>query len=664
MLTRFTQPTFSLPAALMACCLVLSAWLPVHAAAVEPQSDFAQQRDKYLQARDALASGRTAEYESLRTQLSNYPLLPYLEYEELLPRLPDLAAQEQNHAQVDLFLERHAGTWLARQFERAWVDELARLERWDDFLRYHKPSNSSTELTCLAITAALNAGDTSVLDKVAPLWNVTRSQPNICDPVFEVWLEAGLLTPDVAWDRFSKTLNARQHSLARYISRQMPATERALAELYLQVDANPRLLAQPDQFSTQQPQMQEIVLHGLRRLALSDAPAAMQLWQLHAGRQQFDPAVGDSVQRYIAQRLLLQGHISETETLLASAPDLTSETLISWLLRDALKQQNWQRVETWLAYLPEEARQSERWQYWRARALTAKDDPEATAEALQIYRALAQTRSFYGFLAADLLGIGYELVDRPVPVTDIDMLALYGINGVMRARELYLAGDELNALGEWQLATASMSPEQNIASGKLADSWGWHRHGIQAMIRAGYWDDLQLRFPLAYSEQVNRAASEYDISPLLLFSIARQESAFMHDVRSPAGALGLMQLMPATAQQTASRAGMRITTQDLFTPEINIGLGTRYLSQLLGEFNGNRVLAAAAYNAGPNRVRQWLRNAESPLPLDIWIETIPFGETRGYVQNVLAYSVIYGYRLGDAVRMLTPVEAVMLIGGE
>lgn len=132
----------------------------------------------------------------------------------------------------------------------------------------------------------------------------------------------------------------------------------------------------------------------------------------------------------------------------------------------------------------------------------------------------------------------------------------------------------------------------------------------------------------------------------------------MHDVRSPAGARGLMQLMPATARQTASRNGIGTSNLDLYDPYTNIRLGTHYMAELMEEFEGNRVLAAAAYNAGPNRVKQWLRRtADNPLPVDMWIETIPFAETRGYVQNVLAYSVIYGYRKGEKIRFLTEAEA-------
>ena len=132
----------------------------------------------------------------------------------------------------------------------------------------------------------------------------------------------------------------------------------------------------------------------------------------------------------------------------------------------------------------------------------------------------------------------------------------------------------------------------------------------------------------------------------------------MHDVRSGAGALGLMQLMPATGRETAQSLGMRINNQDLLKPEVNIRLGSHYFNRMLRDFNGNRALAAAAYNAGPNRVRQWLRQtSENPLPLDAWIEIIPFAETRTYVQNILAFHVIYAYRRGESVSFLTPEEA-------
>src|SRR5690606_17081182 len=142
-----------------------------------------------------------------------------------------------------------------------------------------------------------------------------------------------------------------------------------------------------------------------------------------------------------------------------------------------------------------------------------------------------------------------------------------------------------------------------------------------------------------------------------LYAIARQESAFREDARSPVGAMGLMQLMPATAREMAKRSGMSFQPQDLLKPEKNIALGSRYLNELLNQFNGNRILAAAAYNAGPSRVKRWLSKDDAKLPYDVWIETIPFQETRGCVQNVLSFSVIYAYRTGAKQPVVTREEA-------
>lgn len=619
-------------------------------------ADKAEQRKLFERAQEALRRGQTREFRQLLGQLENYPLHPYLEYAYIQRRLHLLP-----QAQVDDFLARQGGSYLAEKLERQWVDTLAKQRQWEAVIRYHNPRNTTTELQCHALRARLNTGDESAYAEVAPLWNVSKSQPKACDPVFAAWMDAGHLTGEIAWQRFGKTLKARQHSLARYIMKKMPAAERALADLYYQVDRNPRLLQQQSRFSRQSARMQEIILHGLERLSLRDAALALALWHNYDAQQLFDDDARLHTQRYIAVRLLRQGYTRETEELLAAAPALSSESLTEWLVRDALRKQDWPRVEKWLARLPADSRHSERWRYWQARLLAQQPGDEARAEAEAIYRSLSKTRSFYGFLAADILGIEYHLADKPIAVEQALLEEVAGMPAVERARELYIMGDNLNARREWYHLTAGMDDQQVIAAGKLAERWGWHRNGIQAMIQARYWDDLQLRFPLAYHEQVTSAARDNAITPHLLFAIARQESAFTPDARSPAGALGLMQLLPSTAKQTASRAGLRINTYDLLQPDTNITLGSRYITQLLNEFKGNRILAAAAYNAGPSRVKQWLsKDTRDSLPFDIWIETIPYRETRGYVQNVLAYSVIYGYRLGDVKPFITEGEASAL----
>jgi len=624
----------------------------------------AKQRELYLQARQAQRNGHVADYLALRSQLDDYPLLPYLDYHDLSPQLAASAQRGSGYEAVESFLTRNRESWLGDRLERQWVDALAAEQRWDDLLRYYNPRNTTTTLRCQYLRARLDNGDTTALEQAADLWNVAVSQPNVCDPVFEAWMDTGMPTADIAWSRFSKTLVAGHHNLARYVMTLLSDEDRQLAELWLRIDRSPSSLRDAS-LTADTPKTRQVLLHGLRRLTANDAISAMAVMRDRNVLQAIPADEGVELQRFILMRMLLQDDIARAEEILVATPSLMSETLGGYLIRDALRQQDWPRVEEWLMRLPQESRDSERWQYWMARTLAREGSPEARAQAQTILASLSQLRSFYGFMAADIIGAGYQMVDRPVAVDQTALNSLTDIPSIQRARELYLLGEEDDARSEWRYATTRMTQEQVIASGKLADDWGWHRHSIQAMIQVGYWDDLALRFPLAWQDLLVGAATDLAIQPEFMFAIARQESAFMRDVRSPAGARGLMQLMPGTAQDMAREVGLQISNADLYRPEVNVILGGRYLQQLLEQFGNNRILAAMAYNAGPNRVRQWLRDApETPLPLDVWIETIPYLETRGYVQNVLSYAVIYGYRMGSDVALLSENENSSVIRAE
>ena len=616
-----------------------------------------QQREVFLAARAALSNDENAIYQNLLEQLDAYPLRPYLEYGSLSTRLSQLASTDNSTADVDDFLLLYPGTYLALRLERAWVRELALQERWLDVQRYHRPSNTTVELTCYALHARILGGDTSAFNEVASLWNVSRSQVNNCDPVFAAWIDDGRLTPEVTWQRFSKTIKAGRNALARYVATLLPEKEKALADLYLRVDHDPHLLEDQTAFSVRTPEMLEIALYGLRQLAVSDASLAWSLIEAYQAQLSFPLEDLVSLQRYTIQRLILTDEIEKAEMVLLENPELITESFVSQIVRDALKDLDWPRVSAWINRLTQEQRATDRWQYWQAKVLTHEGNVDALIEAHNLLMLASQNRSYFGFLAANQLDVEYEFADQPVLVSPEQIREVNDIPAIERAYELYLIGDEPNALNEWNFASAQMTDAQVMASGRVAESWGWHRNSIQAMIRAQYWNDLQLRFPLAYAESFNSTAAEFSLPPHLLYAIARQESALMHDVRSSAGALGLMQLMPGTGREMAARAGLRISSQDLLNPELNIKLGTRYLSQLLQDFNGNRILATAAYNAGPNRVKQWLQRSQStPLPFDVWVETIPYGETRNYVESVLTYTVIYGHRRGVRLPMFTEEE--------
>lgn len=611
---------------------------------VAQTDDRTLEREWFQQAQQALAARDMDQFHALREQLAsaNYPLISYLDYANLEPRLGSLPYDE-----VDKFLSDYQPSYLADRLERQWMATLAQQGKDAELARYFNPANSYTQLTCQALLAKLRLGDSSVLDQAADLWNVSRSQPNECDPLFEAWMADNGLTPDLTWSRFEKNMLAGNRNLARYISTLLPLEDKALADLWLNLDRRPERLATESELENTDPRIQPMLLQSLRKLANIDAAQAMLHLNRYRQLHSFSAEEMADIQRYIALRLLFQGFVAETEALIQETPTLQTDVLVGWLIRDALSELDWRRARKWLNLLPDDTRDSERWRYWRARANQAlSDDDRVQQQSLLTYHELATARSYYGYLSADRINQPYAMTHIPASTDSSVQLALLQRPGVQRAYELLQLGEELNARNEWRYLQSSLSQAELAASGVLAKNWQWHRQSIQAMIRLQHWDDLELRFPVAYLSSYENAKHDTGLDTTYLYAITRQESAFMADVVSPAGARGLMQLMPGTASDVARNLGTSVSRADLFEPAVNIRLGSEYLAQMVESFEGNRIIATAAYNAGPNRVRQWLRSQSHPLPADVWIETIPYLETRGYVQNVLVYAVIYGHRLG------------------
>jgi soluble lytic murein transglycosylase len=337
---------------------------------------------------------------------------------------------------------------------------------------------------------------------------------------------------------------------------------------------------------------------------------------------------------------------------------LRQEEILDELLRETLGEGDWQRLAEALLLLDDTTRQNEGWRYWAARTQEVLNHPiEGYPAPEVIYREIAQNRSFYGFLSADKLRQTYALVDESTLIDDVFRIQVAQMPAMQRAHELWLTGNITEARAEWLYASRQMDEKQLAAAGQLARDWGWYSTGIQTMINGNLWNELTVRFPLAYREEIAKIAQDTQLEPTFIYAIARQESAFDAGARSPVGAMGLMQLMPKTAIYTAKKSGIKhANTQDLLKAEHNMRLGGLYLNHLLQTFNGNRILAAAAYNAGPSRVNRWLSEQGKEKPVDVWIETIPYKETRHYVQNVLCFSVIYGYRLGQPTVFLSEAE--------
>ncbi|MGL6162045.1 transglycosylase SLT domain-containing protein [Microbulbifer sp.] len=641
--------------------LLLSLVLAVTAVPVagEDAEKAVAQREKLREARAAIARGDQSELARLKRELRGYPLAPYIDYWALSKKLPQLP-----YGEIDQFLTDYRGTAIGDWMRIRVLRELGSRKRFRAYLKYYRPEKiTRTSLRCYYADALSRHGDKrAAYELVEELWTVGVSQPDECDPAFNRWIGNGGLIPELAWRRHRLAVERGNLDLASYIAGKMGDGQARLAQLMRSVHREPKQLLDYSRFISDEPEYRDIVLHGLHRLAREDAAASDRAWRRYEASYLFSDEERDLLLRRLALQFARQDDMEGLRQLLARSEDFSDSRIFEWLARQSLRELDWAQVEFWIDRLPESEQQSDRWLYWKARVIEELYSKGRADEAVALYRKAAAERSYYGFLAADTLGENYSFVDRPAPITPRQVEQLAADPAMQRARELQAIGEFYHARREWDYATEGMSHEELLTAGKLASSWGWYHKSIRSVLAADYLDDLELRFPLAFPNIVadvsRRVGDNTALNPYLIYAVARQESHFSHDAKSHAGALGLMQLLPSTARATARRAGVPYRRSwDLLSPDTNIALGSHYLNSLLDRFDNNRFLAAAAYNAGPTRVARWLEETGNRLPYDVWIETIPFNETRNYVQNVLAYTVIYAYRSGDKASLLSEQEA-------
>ena len=604
---------------LLAVCVLL----PSTSFARNPTLD--EQRALYREAKIAVTRGSKANVHRLVNALGDYPLKPHIEYLWLSDRLRHAKTTE-----VSTFLNNYDDSSLANRLRYRWLDTLHHQRREQDFLAYYRPASASTEQQCYFHFIHLSRGKKEpFLTGAISLWSVGKSQPNGCDALFDYLIENQHITDEIAWNRYSAAVLNHQYRLARYLQRFFTSDRyQLLAKNFLKVDLEHELIGNYSLFSDfndalNGDEVHAIIAHGLTHLARTDATTALKHWSYYQQIHSFTSEQRKQVVTDLVKGLYDQERPDIADNYLVDYLDIIDPSLLEWRAREFISQADWQSVLTWIERMPLQLRETDRWLYWRARAADLNNTAKQPPEQNSAYQVLSRSRSFYGFLASECV-----------------------------FHEDYLA-----ARREWYHTTRNFTEQQWITAAHIASSWQWHNGAITSMISAGFWDDINLRFPLAFKDAFYSHADKTGVPVHLLFAVARQESALAQDVQSRAGAKGLMQLMPATARETARKHGISYRgSHQLFEPEINITLGSRYYREMLQRFDNNRILATAAYNAGPHRVSSWLKKSQGSLPFDAWIETIPFLETRNYVQNVLAFSMIYAYHLESEARILSEKE--------
>jgi soluble lytic murein transglycosylase len=559
-------------------------------------------------------------------------------------------------ATIDAFLQARPDQPVTRGLRRDWLVNLAQRRRWDRFL---PRSADVTEplLVCDRLAGRLATGDTEGLSAaVLARWSLPQKQPPECNEVF-AWLRTqNLLTPALAEAKVRAALAADNPRLAREFAADVPlARSAALLQWSDLLEAprsavtvlatHPTLAVEPDALAA-----------GFEKLAHIDAPAAMNLLPSLLAREGLTPVVQARLQRAAALGAAYDrdpGSLSAFDALPADTRDNQVE---EWRVRAALWAGDYGKALGWIEQMPASLASQPRWRYWHARAVEATAGADAAAP---LFKEIAGLRDYYGYLAADRVHRSYSLNARPSPDDVKEQGALAAEPGMIRAHELFACDMADDAAVEWAAVLGGAEPAVKIQAAHDASRWGWYAQAIATLAQAGEWDDVRLRYPRPYPDAVAEAASLTEVPADWILSVMRQESLFRKDAVSRADARGLMQMLPATAIAVAHRWHLSLPIKDgLFDPSISVPLGAAYLRELLDHYAGQLCLTLAAYNAGSASVARWL--PQRPMDADVWIENIPYVETRSYVQHILEHIVAFAWiRDADPPRLealMPPVE--------
>ncbi|HEY2685734.1 MAG TPA: transglycosylase SLT domain-containing protein [Steroidobacteraceae bacterium] len=570
--------------------------------------------------------------------LKAYAIYEYLEAARLRRDLA-VRADEDLDAHVADFLQAHANEPVVRALHHDWLVSLALRQRWDLFLA-SSAETTDPALICQRLAARLTAGDVSELGKEAlARWSLPQKPPPTCAPVF-AWLhEQNLITPALAEARTRSALLADNARLAREFAADVPVAE---ATDYLRwadlLDA-PKSALNILATHKNLPVEPEALQSGFDKLCRTDIQAALELLPELLSRDGTTPALRAHLKRSAA----LGAAYDRDPRALALFEELPSEALdaqvYEWRARASLYHGDFALARSWIEEMPADLATQPRWRYWRARSIEATDGETAAAP---LYTSLAELRDYYGYLAADRVRLPYKLNAHALPDDEEAQRALAAEPGMVRAHELFECDEGEDAIAEWSQALSGAGNALKVQAAQLAARWDWYTEAITTLAQTGEFDDVQLRYPKPFRASVEGAAKLSNLPPDWIFAVMRQESLFRKDAVSRADARGLMQMLPVTASAVGRRWHLKMPNRDaLFDPVVAIPLGAAYFRELLDRDGNNLPVTLAAYNAGPAAVERW--RPFKPLDADVWVENIPYNETRGYIQHIIEHIVAYAY---------------------
>ena len=602
-----------------------------------PAKSRMSERTIFEQAELALKKKNIPLFKKHAEQIKDYPLYPYLKYMELQQNIAAISINKLQN-----FINSYPDSPLGPKLRDAWLYNNAKNENWNNFIKGYQYSDN-VELQCYYIWGHYKVNkDPAILKYAEPIWLNGVSQPGACNAVFIAWEQHHVITRTILWQRIKLSINSNNPQLARFLAKKLKKSEVGLVELWIRTNDNPYLINKQYYFTSKHPAITEILVHGISKIAALNVNDAIDSWKQIAKQHPFTEKHWATVVKNIGMNLAKIKHPETEKWLSKISPHYMEQSILEARLHFALHSKNWQNIVQISKYLPSPLNKNEQWLYWKARALEILGRRQ---ESQTIFKQVAGHRSYYGFLASVKASTAYTFKHQAIPLCETDLMTVSKKPALIRAYELHQIGRHNVGAIEWDYALRSMTNKEKEIAAAIAAKWKLPNWSITALMHSSSRNNLLLRFPQTYSNHILREASNNQLDPALIFAITRQESAFITSARSSAGCLGLMQLLPSTAKMVAKSLRESLVSEtELLTADKNIRLGSKYFRIILNQYKQNSVLAAAAYNAGPGRVKQWLPKYD--MAADTWIESIPYKETRNYVKNILTYTTIYQQLLG------------------
>ena len=562
--------------------------------------------------------------------LKDYRLSHYLDFALLKSQMPQLPTK-----QIKRFQKTYPNSPLSKDLDLMLIYELGKQQKWKRYLKKYKNNRSSNTKHCWYLLARIKTKKLKGLNQaIKDTWMNGLSLPDACNSVFSWWEKQGQITDALLQQRFNLSYKINNASTARYLANKMK-TKPLWVSHAIGLMENPLTALVKSTGWKDDATHRELVYIKAKSMASKNPNKLHSLWKKLKKHFSFSQEQAAQVERTIALYAATD-YLPFTISAMNKLPEKKHDAQINaWKVRYYLYKHNWKYVQKTINKMPEFQKNKDSWQYWLARS-QAKIGLQAQAQ--RGFAKLAKKSNYYGFLAADHMRMPYTLCSKDIPSVPIKVMP----NNLANAFELFELGMINQARKEWIIGYRELDTPQRRRLADIAMEKGWYNKVSAIMGALNLWDNYSMRYPLAYLEKITQLSTKYNLLPQWIMSIITQESAWKTDAISRADARGLMQLIDSTAKRLSKKLKLNYQGKhQLFDANFNLTLGTYYQRELFNRFDNHPLLALASYNAGETKAKHWLNGF--PTSPDVWAETIPYQETRGYIRKILTNITIYDW---------------------